>query len=61
MPAGPLAVWPVVFAQTWLADGVIVGVAGPFVIGTVTVFVAVQPEAFVTSSVRSTVPEGPAV
>ena len=60
-PAGPSAVLPVEFAQTCAGVGVIVGVAGFALIVTLTVFVAEQPAAFVTTSVRSTVPDAPAV
>ena len=59
-PAGPAAVLPVEFAQTLLGDGVIVAV-GLALIGTLTVLLRGQPPAFVTVSVRSTVPDGPAV
>ena len=52
---------PVEFAQTCAGVGVIVGVVGLALIVTLTVFVAEQPAALVTTSVRSTVPEAPAV
>src|ERR1041385_2937137 len=60
-PAGPSAVLPVEPAQTPLAEGVIVGVDGDGLIVTLTVFEAEQPAGFVTTSVRSTVPDAPAV
>ena len=60
MPAGPSAVLPVEFAQTCAGVGVMVEV-GVGLIGTLTVLLAGQPEALVTVSVRSTVPEAPAV
>src|SRR5204862_7550716 len=60
-PAGPLAVLPVELAQTCAGVGVIVGVVGFALIVTLTVFVAGHPEAFVTTSGRSVVPEAPAV
>jgi hypothetical protein len=44
-----------------LAGVVIDGVAGFALIVTLDVFVAEQPEAFVTVKVRPTVPEAPAV
>jgi hypothetical protein len=52
---------PVELAQTCAGVGVIVGVVGFALIVTLTVFVAEQPDAFVTTSVRSTVPDAPAV
>jgi len=61
-PAGPDAVFPVEAAQTPPAGTpVIVGVAGFALIVAVALFVAEQPEAFVTTSVRFTLPEAPAV
>ena len=48
-------------AQTAAGVGVMVGVAGFALMVTFDVFVAEQPEAFVTTSVRPTVPEAPAV
>src|ERR1043165_8164075 len=60
-PAEPLAWLPVEFAQTCAGGGVIVGDAGFALIGTFVEFEAEQPEAFVTTSVRPTVPEAPAV
>ena len=60
-PAGPAAVLPVEFAQTCAGVGVIVGVVGFALIVTLTVFVAEHPEPLVTTSVRSVVPEAPAV
>jgi hypothetical protein len=60
-PAGPLAEFPVEFAQTCAGAGVIVGVAGLALMVTLTVLLAEQPAAFVTTSVRSTVPAVPAV
>jgi hypothetical protein len=60
-PAGPAAVFPVELAQTCTGVGVIVGVAGVGLTLTLDVFVAEQPDAFVTISVRSTVPVAPAV
>ena len=60
-PAGPLAVLPVDEAQTEDGDGVIVGVDGFALIVTLVLFVAEQPAALVTVSVRPTVPEAPAV
>jgi hypothetical protein len=52
---------PVEFAQTFAGAGVIAGVAGAGLIVTLQKFWAEQPEAFVTVSVRPTVPEAPAV
>ena len=52
---------PVEFAQTVAGVGVIVGVDGFVLMVTFAVFVAEQPAPFVTTSVRSTVPDGPAV
>ena len=61
-PAGPEAVFPVESAHTPPGGTpVIVGVAGFALIAAVALFVAEQPEAFVTTSVRFTLPEGPAV
>jgi hypothetical protein len=60
-PAGPAAELPVEFAQTCAGVGAIVGVVGLALIVTLTVFVAEQAAAFVTTSVRSTVPDAPAV
>ena len=60
-PAGPFAVFPGVFPHTVAGVGVIVGAAGFALIVTFTVFVAEQPDPFVTTSVRSVVPVGPAV
>ena len=60
-PAGPLAVLPVDDAHTDVGDGVIVGVDGFALIVTFVLFVAEQPAAFVTVSVRPTVPDAPAV
>src|SRR5258705_5466284 len=59
-PAGPAAELPVEPAQTCAGVGVMVGVAGLAVMVTLTVFVAEQPAALVTTRVRSTVPEAPA-
>jgi hypothetical protein len=60
-PAGPAAELPVELAQTCAGVGVIVGVVGFALIVTLTVFVAGQPDPFVTTSVRSVVPVAPAV
>src|SRR5258705_1934767 len=60
-PAGPAAELPVEPAQTCAGVGVMVGVAGLALMVTLTVFVAEQPAALVTTRVRSTVPEAPAV
>ena len=61
-PAGPEAVFPVESAQTPPAGTpVIVGVAGFALIVAEALLVAEQPEAFVTTSVRFTLPEEPAV
>jgi F0F1-type ATP synthase membrane subunit c/vacuolar-type H+-ATPase subunit K len=60
-PAGPEAVLPVEFAQTCAGEGVIVGMAGRGLIGTLDVAWAEQPEAFVTVRVSPTLPEAPAV
>src|SRR5213078_2662927 len=60
-PAGPAAELPVELAQTDAGVGVMVGVAGLALMVTLTVFVAEQPAALVTTRVRSTVPEAPAV
>jgi hypothetical protein len=54
-------VLPVEFAQTCAGVGVIVGEAGLALMVTLTVFWAEQPPAFVTTRVRSVVPEAPAV
>ena len=60
-PAGPEAVLPGEAVQT-LAVGVeIVGVAGFALIAVVVLFEAEQPDAFVTTSVRLTLPDDPAV
>ena len=59
-PAGPLAVLPVELAHVE-AGVVIAGVAGLALIVTLAVFVAGQPDAFVTVRVRPTVPDAPAV
>jgi len=59
-PAGPLALLPV--DPVHAAAGVVIaGVAGLALIVTLTEFVAAQPNAFVTVSVRPTEPEAPAV
>ena len=61
-PAGPDAVFPVESAQTPPAGTpVIVGVAGGGLIVAEAQFVALQPDAFVTTSVRFTLPVEPAV
>ncbi|HSB63288.1 MAG TPA: hypothetical protein VLJ18_03935, partial [Thermoanaerobaculia bacterium] len=60
-PAGPSAVFVVEPAQTCAGVGVIVGVAGTGLIGTLRLFVAEQPPGFVIVSVRPTLPEDPAV
>ena len=60
-PAGPLAEFPVELAQTCAGAGVTVGIAGFALIDTLTVVESEQPAALVTTSVRSTVPEAPAV
>jgi len=61
-PAGPDAVFPVESAQTPPAGTpVIAGVAGFALIVAAALFVAEQPDAFVTTSVRFTLPEAPAV
>jgi hypothetical protein len=60
-PAGPAAELPVEFVQTCAGVGVIVGVVGLALMFTLTVLLAAQPAALVTTSVRSTVPEAPAV
>src|SRR6185503_16172431 len=60
IPAGPAAELPVEFAQTCAGVGVIVAV-GLALIVTLTVLLAEQLDALVTTSVRSTVPEAPAV
>jgi hypothetical protein len=60
-PAGPLAVFPTELAQTCAGVGVIVGVAGLGLMGMFEVLFAEQPDALVTTSVRSTVPVAPAV
>jgi hypothetical protein len=61
-PAGPDAVFPVESAQTPPGGTpVIAGVAGFALIAVVTLPEAEQPDAFVTTSVRSTFPEAPAV
>src|SRR3954452_1898326 len=59
-PAGPAAELPVELAQV-LAGVVMDGVAGLALIVTLSVLLAEQPAAFVTTSVRPTVPEAPAV
>ena len=60
-PAGPEAELPVELAQTCAGVGVIVGVAGLALMVTFVVLLAEHPAALVTTSVRSTVPEAPAV
>src|SRR6476619_3992678 len=60
-PAGPAAELPVELAQTCAGVGVMVGVAGVGLMVTLTVLLAEQPDAFVTTSVRPTVPEAPAL
>ena len=60
-PAGPEAVLPTELAQTCVGAGAMVGAAGLGLIVTLTVLVAGQPPALVTTRVRSTVPDGPAV
>jgi len=60
-PAGPDAVLPVEMVQTEAVAGVIVGVAGFALIVAAALLVAEQPEAFVTTSVRFTLPVAPAV
>ena len=61
-PAGPEAVFPVESAQTPPAGiPVIAGVAGEGLIVAEALFVAEQPDAFVTTSVRFTFPDEPAV
>ena len=52
---------PVELAQTCAGVGVMVGVAGLALMVTLTVLLAEQPEALVTTSVSPTVPEAPAV
>jgi hypothetical protein len=59
-PAGPDAALPVELAHV-LAGVVITGAAGFALMVTLAVFVAEQPEALVTVSVRPTVPDAPAV
>ena len=59
-PAGPSAVLPVELAQTCAGVGVMVEV-GVGLMVTLTVLLAEQPDALVTTRVRSTVPEAPAV
>ena len=60
-PAGPDAVFPVVAVQTRGVGGEIAGVAGFALIVAAALPVAEQPDAFVTTSVRFTLPEAPAV
>src|SRR5258705_1398751 len=60
-PAGPEAELPVELAHTWAGVGVMVGVAGVALMVTLTVLLAEQPAALVTTRVRSSVPEAPAV
>ena len=61
-PAGPVAVFPVELAQTPPAGTpVIAGVAGFALIAVVVLFEVEQPDAFVTTSVRFTLPDAPAV
>ena len=60
MPAGPAAVLPVELAQTCAGVGVIVE-TGTGLMVTLTVSLSEQPNEFVTTSVRSTVPVAPAV
>ena len=60
-PAGPAAELPVELAQTLAGVGVMAGVAGLALMGTLTVLLGdEQPDAFVTVRVRPTVPEAPA-
>src|SRR5947207_14763408 len=60
-PAGPAAELPVELAQAWAGVGVMVGVGGSALMVTLNVLLAVQPEALVTTRVRSTIAEAPAV
>jgi len=60
-PAGPDAVFPAESVQTDAVAGVIVGVAGFALTVAEALLVAEQPEAFVTTSVRFTLPVEPAV
>jgi hypothetical protein len=60
-PAGPLAWLPVEFAHTCAGAGVMVGVDGLALMGTLTVVCAEQLAPLVTVRVRSTMPEAPAV
>ena len=60
-PAGPSAVLVVESAQTCAGVGVIVGVAGTGLMGTLRLFVAEQPPGFVIVRVSPTLPEEPAV
>ena len=60
-PAGPAAELPVELGQSVAGVGVMVGVDGLALMVTLTVFVAEHPAALVTTRVRSTVPEAPAV
>src|SRR5437764_5060945 len=59
-PAGPAAELPVELAQTWAGVGVMVGVAGLALMVTLTVLLAEQPAAFVTSRRMTTMQEAPA-
>src|SRR5687768_6946534 len=59
-PAGPSAVFPAELAQTCAGVGVMAGVVGLALIVTLMVSLSEQLNAFVTTSVRSTVPEAPA-
>ena len=60
-PAGPDAVFPAELVQTLGVGVVIVGVAGFALIAAVALFDALQPDAFVTTSVSCTFPDAPAV
>ena len=53
--------FPTELAQTCAGVGVIVGVDGFALMGTLTVLFAEQPDALVTTRVRSVVPAEPAV
>src|SRR5687767_7121159 len=60
-PAGPSAVLPAELGQRVDGVGVIVGVAGVALMGTLTVLLAAQPAGLVATRVRSAVSLAPAV
>src|SRR5437764_7231659 len=61
LPAGPAAVTLFPYTTLFRSVGVMVGVAGLALMVTLAVLLAEQPAGLVTTSVRPTVPEAPAV